>query len=202
MRRISTHLVLSTIFLWTGDRALAQAAAEERFLAAGVACVDITPSYPVRLNGFGGRRNESAGVRQPLFAKALAVGRTPQEPGVVVVAVDTLGIPDALTERLAARLQSIGLDRSRIAVCASHTHSAPMIRDCANTLFGEPIPEPHWQHIEQYSDELEAALENVIRQAVADLQPARLEWGVGRVAFAENRRTPGGPCSRTTPVIA
>ena len=32
----------------------------------GVARIDITPDYPVRLHGFGFRREESAGVRQRL----------------------------------------------------------------------------------------------------------------------------------------
>jgi len=31
----------------------------------------ITPDYPVRLNGYGGRRKEVEGVEQRLFAKAI-----------------------------------------------------------------------------------------------------------------------------------
>ncbi|HSG71635.1 MAG TPA: hypothetical protein VLA12_14535, partial [Planctomycetaceae bacterium] len=42
----------------------------------GVATVDITPDYPVRLNGFGFRREESEGVRQRIHAKALAIGNS------------------------------------------------------------------------------------------------------------------------------
>ena len=38
----------------------------------GVSRVDITRDYPIRLHGFGGRREE---VRQRLFAKALASSR-------------------------------------------------------------------------------------------------------------------------------
>ena len=38
----------------------------------GVARVDVTPSYPIRLNGFGGRREESEGVGLQIWAKALA----------------------------------------------------------------------------------------------------------------------------------
>ena len=38
----------------------------------GVAAVDITPDYPVRLSGFGFRRTESEGVTQRIWAKALA----------------------------------------------------------------------------------------------------------------------------------
>ena len=167
----------------------------------GVASVDVTPSFPVRLNGFGGRRQESEGVRQPLWAKAIAVGTT-DEDTVVIITVDTLGIPDDMTERLAAKLKSKGIDRSRLAICASHTHSGPMIRNCANTLFGEPISDEHWQHILQYTEELESKLETVANDAIANRKPAKLSWGIGKVGFAFNRRTKGGPVDHDLPLLA
>jgi len=167
----------------------------------GVASVDVTPSSPVRLNGFGGRRKESEGVRQPLWAKAIAVGTT-DEDTVVVITVDTLGIPDDMTERLATKLKSKGIDRSRLAICASHTHSGPMIQNCANTLFGEPISDEHWQHILQYTQELESKLEQVATEALADRKPAKLSWGIGKVGFAFNRRTKGGPVDHDLPLLA
>jgi hypothetical protein len=43
-------------------------------ISVGVAAVDITPNYPVRLSGFGFRKTESEGVTQHIFAKALAIG--------------------------------------------------------------------------------------------------------------------------------
>lgn len=167
---------------------------------AGVAAVDITPKYPVRLNGFGGRRRESEGVRQPLWAKALALG-TSDEDTVVIITVDTLGIPDDLTERIADRLKSFGLDRSRLAICASHTHSGPMIRNCANTLFGVPIPDDHWARILKYSDELERNLETVAVNALADRRPAAVFHGKGTVGFAMNRRGKGGPVDHDLPLL-
>jgi len=142
-------------------------------LHAGVATVDITPSYPVRLNGFGGRTRESQGVRQSLFAKALAVGSSDDDT-VIIVTVDTLGVPAEMTNRVTAALEArLGLARERLALCASHTHSGPMIRNCANTLFGQPIPDDHWSHILQYSDQLEAGL----------IEAAVRAW--------QNRRRPG-----------
>ena len=40
----------------------------------GVAAIDITPDYPVRLSGYGSRRTEHEGVDQRIKAKALAIG--------------------------------------------------------------------------------------------------------------------------------
>lgn len=39
----------------------------------GVARADITPDYPIRQNGFLSRQQESIGVRQRIWAKAIAV---------------------------------------------------------------------------------------------------------------------------------
>ncbi len=169
--------------------------------SVGIAAEDVTPAFPIRLNGFGGRTKESEGVRQQLWAKALAVGTSEQDT-VVVITVDTLGIPDDLTERIAQKLKAKGLDRSRLAICASHTHSGPMIRNCANTLFGKPIPEEHWQNILKYSEQLEASLEKVALAALADRKPAHLSWGIGKVGFAFNRRTKGGPVDHDLPLLA
>ncbi|MDA1229717.1 MAG: neutral/alkaline non-lysosomal ceramidase N-terminal domain-containing protein, partial [Planctomycetota bacterium] len=179
----------------------ADAESQPGIYSVGFAAIDITPAYPIRLNGFGGRRKESEGVRQPIWAKALAVGTTESDT-VIVITVDTLGIPDVLHGRIAEKLKPHGIDRSRLAICASHTHSGPMIRDCANTLFGQPIPDDHWQTILKYTDELEARLVNVAIAALADGKPARLSWGVGKVGFAFNRRTPGGPVDHDLPMLA
>ena len=34
-----------------------------------------------------------------------------------------------------------------------------------------------------------------------DARPARVEWGVGNVGFAKNRRTPGGPVDHELPLL-
>ncbi|MEI7699102.1 MAG: neutral/alkaline non-lysosomal ceramidase N-terminal domain-containing protein [Planctomycetia bacterium] len=175
---------------------------ESSMFLAGVASVEITPEFAVRLNGFGGRTLESQGVRQAIFAKALAVGTSEQDT-VVILTVDTLGVPDDLRTRVAEQLsQKIGLSAERLAICASHTHSAPMIVNCANTLFGKPIPQDQWQHIVSYTELLESKLITVAQDAWNNRKPARVSWGIGRVKFAVNRRTAGGPVDHDLPVLA
>src|SRR5947207_2228896 len=70
--------------------------------SVGVAKVDITPSYRIRLNGFGSRRDESEGVTQPIFAKALAIGSDIDRP-LVLVTVDSTGIRLSMVDEVAAR---------------------------------------------------------------------------------------------------
>jgi putative membrane-bound dehydrogenase-like protein len=165
----------------------------------GAAQVDITPSYPVRLSGFASRRTESEGVTQRIWAKALAIDDG--EPAVLIT-VDNLSIPAALVGDVAGRLEKkAGLARDRLAVTATHTHTAPMLRGVAPTLFGQPIPKEHQEHIDRYTAELADKLEQVALAALADRKPARLAWGIGSVGFAVNRRTRGGPVDHDLPVL-
>lgn len=165
----------------------------------GVAKIDITPTYPIRLSGFGGRRTESEGVTQRIWAKALAIDDgTP----AVIVTVDNLGIPARMVEEIAGRLgKKTKLPRDRLAVTATHTHTAPMLTGVAPTLFGMPIPKEHQEHIDRYTTELTDKLEKVALAALADRKPARLSWGIGKAGFAINRRTKGGPVDYDLPIL-
>jgi Neutral/alkaline non-lysosomal ceramidase, N-terminal len=173
-------------------------AAETR---AGIARQDITPTYPIRLSGYGGRRDETSEVVHPLWAKALAFQHGASPPAVLIT-VDNLGVPATMVDEVAARLaQSSGLARERLAVCSTHTHTAPCLTNVAPTLFSEPIPAPHQAHIDRYTRELTDSLAKVARAALADLRPAHLHWGQGSVDFAKNRRTPGGPVDHDLPLL-
>ncbi len=170
--------------------------------SVGVAQVDITPDYPVRLSGFGFRRTESEGVTQPIWAKALAISLDKSSPPVVLITVDNLGIPATMFDEVAKRLANqTGLERSRLAINSSHTHTAPMLRGVAPTLFSGPIPDEHWQRIDRYTAELTDKLTSVAIAALNDRAPARLSWGIGSVKFAINRRTKGGPVDHDFPLL-
>ena len=61
------------------DWARAPPAAIGRLVPVGVAVVDVTPAYPIRLMGYGSRKTESEGVASPLKVRALAIGERCQE---------------------------------------------------------------------------------------------------------------------------
>src|SRR5438552_13854716 len=170
----------------------------------GVAQVDITPDYPIRLSGFGFRRTESEGVTHRIWAKAIAFDAGDASTGpAVIVCVDNLAVPASMTGEVAARLkQKAKLDPTRLAVTCTHTHTAPMLKDVCPTLFGVPIPPEHQAHIDRYTRELTDSLERVVLAALADSKPGKIEFGVGSVGFAINRRTKGGPVDHDLPVLA
>lgn len=168
----------------------------------GVAAIDITPDVPIRLNGFGSRREEATAVRQPIWAKALAIGSDEEGP-VLLIAVEILGIPDQLAEDLATTLSAkSAVTRERLALTATHTHSAPMLAGENETLFGQPIPAEQLRHIRDYTAVFRDKLEQVALAALADRKPAYLSYGIGSVDFAHNRRTAGGPVDHDLPLLA
>src|SRR6476619_896890 len=73
------------------------APAEETGRRIGVATVDTTPDYNVRLNGFGNRRSESEGVTHKIYAKSLAIDDGGERGLTLLITVDNLGVPDYMT---------------------------------------------------------------------------------------------------------
>jgi hypothetical protein len=188
--------ILLPLFLST----LALPAADTR--QVGVASVDITPEYPVRLSGYGGRRLPSTGVAQHIFAKALAIGGDEEGPAVVVT-VDNCGVPASMRDEVLRRLGTKSkVSHERLAICSSHTHCAPMLIGMLPNLFGMDIPAEHLPAIERYTRELTDAIEKVALAALADRKPATLTWSVGKVGFAANRRSfPMKPVDHDLPVL-
>jgi putative membrane-bound dehydrogenase-like protein len=169
-------------------------------LLAGAAIIDITPSGPVRLSGFGFRRTESEGVNHPIHARALALSDASGRP-FVLIAVDNCGIPWSITAEVARRLADAGVCQDRLCLVATHTHTAPMLDGVLRTIFGEPIPPEHQERIRAYTRELVDKLEQVARDAMRAMRPAQLKLARGTLGFAMNRRTAGGPVDHDLPAI-
>jgi putative membrane-bound dehydrogenase-like protein len=202
VRRSSHNAQMSRLLFLTASIALLSCAAALRAgeFEAGAARVDITPDGPIRLTGYAARTAETAEAEQRIFARALAIS-APGELPVVAVAVDNCGVCSPIVEEVAARLRlSEKLPRERLVIVSSHTHSGPMTPGfAANILTNET--DAQRERIVRYGAQLTDKLEAVCRQALAARRPARLEWNEGRVCFAANRRTPGGPVDHALPVL-
>lgn len=205
---IRTFACVGIVFLF-GLQLTARAAEP---LPIGVARRDITPNTPVRLTGYSNRLNESEGVEQRLWAKALAIGAG--EQAVVWITLDSLGIAADQTEEIAARLaKQFGLRRERLVICASHTHTGPYVRGVGTLIFPPPLPTEHVEHCEKYRRELTEHLVAVAVAALEDRRPGHLAWTQGKVGFAINRRVlkegkwtgfgsvPAGPVDHALPVL-
>src|SRR5436189_5730273 len=95
---------------------------QERGYAVGVAKVDVTPGYPIRLSGYGDRRTVSEGAAQQIWAKALAIGSDQEKP-VIWITVDNCGLSADICNEVAGRLRSkASISRERMSFCSTHTH--------------------------------------------------------------------------------
>ncbi len=184
--RLAFCLALASLSACTHTRP--EAAASPTRLV-GVVQVDITPEYPVRLNGYGGRRLESEGIEQRIRAKALAIGSDAEGP-FILITVDNCGVPEWIRTELLKRLAAKRVTSEHFAICSSHTHSAPMLNGVLPTIFGIPIPPDHQRTIDRYTREFTDKLEQLALAALADRKPAQLAWTKGEVKFAANRRKP------------
>jgi putative membrane-bound dehydrogenase-like protein len=199
--RFSTALILCALaFLSVVPTSLA-AAAKPRGYQVGLAKVDITPEGPIRLSGFYHRQTESVGVREHIYARAMAIRNADDKPAVLIT-VDSIGIPAAVRNEIAHRLATKkNLLNERLAICATHSHTTPMLTGVLATMFGAPVPPDQQQRIDKYTRDLTDKLEQVAVSALGDMKPARLQFGIGKANFSINRRTKGGPVDHELPVL-
>src|SRR5688572_15238459 len=88
----------------------------------GTAKIDITPEFPIRLSGYQGRPAEATRADTPLYARALAIGSNAEKPALLI-AVELIGIGEETSNLVAAALrEKHGIERARIAICATHVH--------------------------------------------------------------------------------
>ena len=152
--------------------------------------MDVTPTHPVLLAGYGGRTTEHEGVDTPLWARAMVIGNT--KPAVIV-ALDNCGVTQAITDRWAKRLAMSGVAADRLVVATTHTHNAPTLVGYAPIVWmGRTTPEQD-QRVEAYPkfviDNMQQAVAEALTSARAD--DARVDAGA-----RDLRRQPAGDQQR------
>jgi len=155
-------------------------------IPVGTAKLDVTPTSPVVLTGYGHRVGEFTAVDTPLWARAIAIG---DEKPVVLVAVDNCGVPANVVADVRRMIAEAGaFDASRLIVASTHTHNAPQLQGYAPLIWeGRDTPEQR-EHVAEYTKRLTDQIVEVATAAVRDRKPAELSWGQGKVRFGGNRR--------------
>ena len=164
-------------------------AAHSASIQFGFARVDVTPTEPVRLSGYGDRSKPLEGVDEKLYARAMAL-RHDQGKIHLLVAVDTIGFPADLTKRIYEQLaERHGIARAQLALSGTHSHTAPHL-DLVNmiNIFGTPLTDDEKAATESYGDTLVGKVVDACGQAIDNLQPGRMFTAEGKATFAVNRR--------------
>lgn len=184
--------------------------AEDTDWKVGLARAKITPERPVFLAGYASRTKPFDKVATELYAKALALEDRDGHVAVLVT-TDLIGLTAAVAEPICQRLATkAGLKRGQILLSSSHIHTGPALGLDPTPREGRAAGEV--QRTVEYTRQLQDKLVEVVRQALAKREPARLACGTGVANFVMNRRefTPGGvilgvnargPADRTVPVL-
>ncbi len=170
MKSTLAILVLSAAFLGLPRLVSAE-------LKAGAAVVSVTPpQFPVLVNG-GMLARSATTVKTAVNARAIVLDDGRERLAIVVV--DSCMMPrPLLDEAKHLASQKTKIPKDRILISATHTHSAPASMGCLGTD-ADPAYVPF----------LRDALGRAIAAAQANLEPARVGWGVGNAAeFTALRR--------------
>ena len=148
-------------------------------LSAGTSRIDITPTAPISMGGFGQRaQQKSQGIHDRLFAKALYLAN--ESVRFLIITTDLICIPNDLAHEVIQEIAKItAMNDEQICITASHTHSGPETME----FFARTT------ETEEYLGLLSHSLVAVAEAAVEDAAPCRIKTGTGTVDFLVNRRT-------------
>jgi hypothetical protein len=153
---------------------------------AGVATAKITPSEPIWMAGYGGRTKPAEGKINELWVKALVL-QDAAGKRVLLITLDIVGMDRETSNRIRDGVQHmLGLGRDSVAICASHTHSGPVVG--RNLRPAYPFGDDEWKKVRAYSNWLEETAITTAVKAAGSLRPVAVKYGVGHADFAVNRR--------------
>jgi neutral ceramidase len=153
----------------------------------GCAKVDITPTKPMVMGGYGNRLEKSTATHDSLFARAIYL--YDGTDSALIIVCDLVAVGDDLTEILRTDLsQKVGVKKSNIMIAATHTHAGPAA--VRNLL------DPEYTALLQ--DMVCKAGENA-RASKQHVSLKLLRAGVEGVS--QNRRDPEGPIEESLDLI-
>jgi hypothetical protein len=176
----------------------------------GLAQLAITPERPVLMAGYANRTKPFEKVATELYVKALVLEDREGHRAALVTS-DLIGFPAAVAEGICERISAkTGLQRAEILLSSSHNHAGPQLGLKAQAPEAADAGEA--QRTIEYTRHLQDMVVEVVVQAAAHREPARLSWGSGVVHFVMNRReftptgvilgvNPRGLADRSVPVL-
>ncbi len=165
--------------------------------------------------GYAARTKPAEGKVHDLHAKALVLEDF-QGHQLAIVTLDLLGIDRTMRDWIAARVQQrYDIVPQSLLINCSHTHSGPVIREGAYSIYGHSFYDLTPEQLEQsnaYSDGLQQKVVDLVGEAVEKLAAAKLSYTHARAGFGMNRRlntgqgwrispNPDGPVDHDVPVL-
>lgn len=155
---------------------------------AGLAKICITPKKPMPMGGYVSRTQWAPMTIHDLGAKALVL-QDAKGQRAVLITLDLVGIARDISVPICEIIQqTYGIPRAAIAICASHTHTGPVVGTNLPSAGGAAYSAEAQALIDEYAKSLVEQIPKLVGEAIKDLKPASLHWGTGSATFAVNRR--------------
>lgn len=159
----------------------------------GTARVKITPEEPLWMAGYASRTHEATGTLCDLWARTLVI-EDPAGERAVLIALDLVGMDRDLANEITEQIQDqFGLQRARVALCFSHTHTGPVVGRNLEPLHYRQLDAAQQSRIDDYARVLQQRVVACVAEALDDLAVGRFSWGTGEATFAVNRRNNAEP---------
>lgn len=176
-------IILGLLIVFAQPQTGTAQAFSEAVWKCGIAKVEITPNQSMWMGGYASRKVPSKGVRQNIWAKAIALEDAEGQMGVMV-SMDLVNIPKSISDRIRDKLETkYKINRTQILLNVSHTHTGPEVRDKI-----WEIEEVEKEKIRSYVAHLEESVVNLVGKAINNLEPSKLYSGNGLTRFQVNRR--------------
>lgn len=148
-------------------------------LRAGAARLDITPPKDASLpmSGYAGR-GPHQGIHDEIAVRALALDDGATQ--AAIVSCDLIGFRETVWDALAGRIErETGIRRANLLLAGAHNHAGPT----PDLPAADQDPKRS-----AYLTQLLDTIVDSVRQAKANLKPARIGFGTGRASVNTNRR--------------
>lgn len=172
MRRFLKTIILVSI-VFGGSHSFAQ---NKKVLLAGASTSNITPYLGGGIVGNFGIPPAAEYIHDELHARTLVLDN--EENRIVFVVLDNISIArEVLDEAKRLIREETGIDPKNILVSGTHTHSA-------TSSSGEGDKRRGWNYgrpFDSYQLFLIRRVADGVRNAIKNLEPAKIGWGVGHV---------------------
>ncbi|MCR9293758.1 MAG: neutral/alkaline non-lysosomal ceramidase N-terminal domain-containing protein [bacterium] len=163
------------------------------FWQVGFAKSEITPTRPIRLSGYASREQPFQSVADPLHVRAMVLSpngdANARRLSHVLVSIDSILVTSQMTVEIALWTESqYEIPRSQLVLSSTHSHAAPHLAGGLENLFRVPLSSEEATAIQEYTDQVLAAIKRTIEAAFAARTQARIEIGEAQADFAINRR--------------
>ncbi len=149
--------------------------------------ISITPDLPVAVSGQFNTRIARK-VESPCIASAVALEKKSADGSVeqaVMVSCDLVAIRDDIQEQMRKKLapRVPDLDVRKVFLSATHTHTAPVMREGVYDIPKEGVTQPR-EYVNFLTDQLSTLIEKTWKAR----KPGAVSWGLGHAVVAQNRR--------------